>query len=518
MELRPAYGTRRGAMSRLLVGVLGLSPTSFDNHMGRKHTRVLISIWLSIFFALFYVATARGTLTFGDDMSMLSVTRSIATEGSVAVPPGTPGAKLGVDGRYYSKYGLGQSLLGVPFYLIGAFIQDHYSDRMLLAEHANPNANPLTYCVCLLGIISTVGTVVLLYLSCLRLGFDESASIVAALAFGTCTFAWFYARTFMTEPTSTFFFLLAFYCLLRCDGGRRFAWLFLSGLGLGAAILVRLQNAIVVPAFAIWLIFALWVWQKRAFKDSLSAAAVWSAPVLASFGVIAAYNYVRFGNVSDTGLAAPLKVIFENPFYVGLYGLLVSPGKSIFWYAPILIVAVYGWRFIWIKCPRITGIVALLAATYLLFYSHIIWWPGGGTWGPRFMVQMVPFLMIGLAALIDQGLGLVGRIAVGTTMALSLFIQIVSVLVSYIPYEALMDRTSETYDRLLWIPAYSPIIIQSRYLIHHQYPYDLAYNAYPSSFLAHLQFIAFIGALAVFGVGIRVFFNRHNLDSMLVEK
>jgi 4-amino-4-deoxy-L-arabinose transferase-like glycosyltransferase len=479
-----------------------------DNHVPANRRSRLIPLWLAIFFALFYVASARGTLSFGDDVSMLSVTRSIATQGSVAVLPGTPGTKRGVDGRYYSKYGLGQSLLGVPFYLMGAFVQDHYSDRALLAAHPNPDANPLTFCVCLLGNISTVGAVVLLYLSCLKLGFDEAASAVAALAFGTCTFAWFYARTFMTEPTSTFFLLLAFYGLLRREEMQGYAWLCISGIGLGSAILVRLQNAIVIPAFALWLIFALRVWQKRTLMASVSAAALWSLPVLCSFGVIATYDYVRFGHVGDTGLGAPLKAILTSPFYVGLYGFLLSPGKSIFWYAPILLVAVYGWKSLWIKCPRITGLVALFVATYLLFYSHIIWWPGGGTWGPRFMVQIIPFLMIGLAALINQGLRLVGRIAVAATMALSLFIQIVSVLVSYIPYEALMDRTPETYERLLWVPTYSPIIIQSRYLIHHQFPYDLAYNAYPSTFLAHLQLVAFVGALAVFGSGVFMFFNR----------
>lgn len=159
------------------------------------------------------------------------------------------------------------------------------------------------------------------------------------------------------------------------------------------------------------------------------------------------------------------------------------------------------------KCSRITAILAFLAATYVLFYSRIIWWFGGGSWGPRFMVQMVPFLMIGLAALIDHGLGLIGRIAVGATLLLSLFVQLVSLLVSSVPYEALMERTPETFDRLLWAPAYSPVIVQSGYLIHHKYPYDLAYNAYPSLFLAHLQFVAFVAAIAVFAAGITLLNN-----------
>jgi 4-amino-4-deoxy-L-arabinose transferase-like glycosyltransferase len=373
--------------------------------------------------------------------------------------------------------------------------------------------------VCLLGTFCTVGTVLLLYLSCLQLGFDEYASILAALTFGTCTFAWFYARTFMTEPASTFFLVLTFYAMLRFKGGRRLTWLCLSGFGLGLAILVRMQNMIVLPAFAIWLIFELWVSQRLYLKSRLSAAVLWTVPVFASLAIIAEYNYLRFGSITDTGWKTQvLPVIFQNPLYVGLYGFLLSPGKSIFWYAPILAPAVYGWKFLWRKSPKITAVLAMLIASYLLFYSHYHWWPGGGAWGPRFMVELLPFLMIGLAALVDDGLGLIGRIAVGMTVVLSFFVQTASVLVSYIPYETLMDKTLETYDRLLWVPAYSPVIVQSGYLIHHRYPCDLAYNAYPSTFLAHLQLVALVGALAVFAAGVCVLFNRRNLTSMLVER
>jgi hypothetical protein len=42
-------------------------------------SNVFIATWLGLLFLLFYTATARGTLSFGDDFSMLCVTRSIAT-------------------------------------------------------------------------------------------------------------------------------------------------------------------------------------------------------------------------------------------------------------------------------------------------------------------------------------------------------------------------------------------------------------------------------------------------------
>jgi hypothetical protein len=56
------------------------------------------------------------------------------------------------------------------------------------------------------------------------------------------------------------------------------------------------------------------------------------------------------------------------------------------------------------------------------------------------MVEILPLLMIGFAALIDRGLGIIGRILVGAVSALSFFVQLTSILVSYVPYLSLMDR------------------------------------------------------------------------------
>ncbi|MBV8362884.1 MAG: hypothetical protein JO189_33860 [Deltaproteobacteria bacterium] len=118
------------------------------------------------------------------------------------------------------------------------------------------------------------------------------------------------------------------------------------------------------------------------------------------------------------------------------------------------------------------------------------------------MVEMLPFLMIGLAALIDHGLGLIGWIAVGTTAALSFFIQLAGVLVSYIPYVAVMIKSPEAFDRYLWVPAYSPVIVQAEDLLQHKYPHDLAYITYPSEFLFRFQLAALLASLVVFSGGI----------------
>lgn len=459
------------------------------------------AIWLALFFSCFYLASARGTMSFGDDVSMLRVTESIATRGSVAVPPDTPGASQAKDGRSYSKYGLGQSLLGVPFYFAGSYFQSHCCPPNTFL---NPSATPITYFVCMLGIFSGVGAIVLLYLSCIELGFDEVASLITAVAFGTCTFHWFYARTFMTEPPSTLLLLSTFYGLLRSNQATESKWIFVSGFGAGAAILVRLQNAIMLPAFGIWLLWEVHLSRRSEIKQVLVASIVWSAPIFASFLTIGIYNYARFGDVFDIGFGSKANFLLTR-IHIGIYGFLLSPGKGMFWYAPILIPALYGWRFLWKKYGLISCVVCILVLTNLIFYSGLQFWFGGGVWGPRYMAQVLPFLMIGLAALIDHGLRPRGWLVVGALAALSIVIQIVSVLVSYIPYVALMAPSNETFDRTLWNPADSPIVVQFVDLIRHRYPFDLAYNAIPLGGLAAFQLTALLASAAILAVGAKFF-------------
>src|ERR1700683_4444380 len=500
------------------------------------HRPAAIVTWLGLFYLLFYLAGARGTMSFGDDKSMLAVTRSIATHGSVAVPPGTPRVNMAKDGRYYSKYGLGESVLAVPFYFVCAYVLDSAKPD----SYPNPSADPITYAVCLVGIFSGVGAVVVLYLSCVELGFGDRASIIAAIAFGACTFEWFYARTFMSEVPSTFFLICAFYALLRWREENSTRWLWCAGISSGLSVFVRLQNVIMLPALGIWLLCELWLWNRYELKKRVASMVIWSAPIFASLLVIAAYNYTRFGSVTDVGIGRPIQRIvlrtdmylgfyvlrpddlslprfaphgtYSTPLYVGLYGFLLSPGKSIFWYAPILIPAVYGWRFLWRKWPRITGMLCILVGSNLILYSKYVWWYGGGAWGPRHMVQILPFLMIGLAALIDHGLELFGKIEVGAAAALRLLLQAPSILISYIPYEGLMEQTTQSFNRLLWNPAYSPIIVQSGYLIRHQYQFDLAYNAYTAPDMANFQLVALIASLFVLGIGASLFFDGKQLE------
>jgi hypothetical protein len=87
-----------------------------------------IPVVLFVGMFLLYFSTSLGFFVYGDDISMLDVTRSIVEQHSVTVPDVPfPASAIGADGNHYSKYGIGQSVLAIPFHIVGSLAQSVFT-------------------------------------------------------------------------------------------------------------------------------------------------------------------------------------------------------------------------------------------------------------------------------------------------------------------------------------------------------------------------------------------------------
>jgi hypothetical protein len=259
-------------------------------------------------------------------------------------------------------------------------------------------------------------------------------------------------------------------------------------------LLLRIANAVLLPPLGVWLLYI--VWRHCSLRTRFGALTAWLLPIVACVAVIATYNWVRFGTILETGYADQAHA-FDTPLYVGVYGLLFSSGKSLFVYAPILLASVVAW----FRLRRVRWLLAALVLMYLVFYARYDWWYGGGPWGPRFMAVILPFVCLPLATL-----GARSRLAwlsLAALAALSVGIQLLSILVPYLPYEAVMAQDDANYERLLFHPAYSPVLVHVRALLHHTYPPDLAFSYYPLVWLGAVQAALLLAAAGVLITGVR---------------
>ena len=354
--------------------------------MARKP--LTLPLVLAVFLSLVsvYLLTFSGEFHSIDEVSLFAVTENLVKHGTFETNQMRWSAgwkpaqnRVGVDGDYYSKKGIGQSLAAAPLYWLGLRL---------------PSVG-LVQIVMLTNVLITALTGALLVIVLLELGFGTAEGTVVALAYGLGTMAWPYAKTFFSAPLTTLSILAAFYWLVSM-GRKSLPELraLLAGLALGIAVSTRLSNLVLIPGFFAYLVVAARRGPgttRRVRRLAISFALSVTAILL----FVAAYNAVRFGTPWDAGYTPAES--FSAFLPRSLAGFLLSPGRSLFVYSPILLLALAGLPFFWRQHRPETLLIGWITATYLLVYGSWFMWWGGWGWGPRFLVPLVPFLILPLA-------------------------------------------------------------------------------------------------------------------------
>jgi hypothetical protein len=145
------------------------------------------------------------------------------------------------------------------------------------------------------------------------------------------------------------------------------------------------------------------------FAGSTPIGALFAGFVASRWGAVAAllvgYNRVRFGYPLQTGYHFEAGEGFNGPLLQGLWGLLLSPYRGLFWYTPLAAAALLSWpRFITRHKEEGWLLAAVSGAWVLLFSCWWMWW-AGFAWGPRFLVPLMPFLVIVLMPMLERAGG-----------------------------------------------------------------------------------------------------------------
>jgi hypothetical protein len=121
--------------------------------------------------------------------------------------------------------------------------------------------------------------------------------------------------------------------------------------------------------------------------------------------LLAALNVLRFGHPLRTGYEAALDpdgFFVANPL-PGLAGLLVSPGRGLLWMAPGLLLLPMGLR----AATRVGATfwiwtLAAIACAVLVPTAFLRGWHGAWTFGPRYVLPLLPFAWLGVALALES--------------------------------------------------------------------------------------------------------------------
>jgi hypothetical protein len=128
------------------------------------------------------------------------------------------------------------------------------------------------------------------------------------------------------------------------------------------------------------------------------------------------YNQLAFGSPWTTGYQNEVLPDFarvhnlKNPFglrapdWTKLGPLLWRSHRGLFFYAPVLLGTVPGWVVLLWSRRGSAAIVSILAVVSVLLVNLCYpEWTGGWSTGPRLLVPLIPFAMIGVAGLMAGG-------------------------------------------------------------------------------------------------------------------
>ena len=485
------------------------------NTAGRETARIAWLLFLGV--SLIYIAISRGVFLYGDDILMYQVTEAIVERGTVAVtspaarevddPAFSAAAIPGSDGERYAKYGIGQSLVAIPFYMLADIALepllplDERVDRF-----GNEYASVRIYGTALLNPIVGGATVALTFLLAIAVGYSRHTALVLAALLASGTLLAHYSTGFLSEPLTALCLLATVYGLVRfarapVGSSARWplAWLALSGFTAGLALATRIAIVVALLAPGIWLLVLLWHrWRRGDNRRRVSAAGIaWGGPIVLWLLGIGGYNWVRFGSVWQSGYGDEAWT-FTTPFWTGFFGLLVSPGRGAIPYDPPLLLALAGSLWFARRRPALAlTILGMLAGT-LALSSRYYAWHGGGVWGARFLVPLLPLLLLPAGEIVERAwkdrrfaaavvvLGVLGIVGVG-----------LSVLVPFDEHVVDPLASSARGDDVLWDPRDAPLVLHAESIVTQPAWPDIAAVRYASVHLALLTGLAGVAGVAL---------------------
>lgn len=311
------------------------------------------------------------------------------------------------NGKWYSKYGILNTFLYVPPLTVERLL----SGQLPFYEQLSPQQYRLR---CLLlnanNLLLAAALAAYLYRTACLFVSRAGQAVIFTVATLFCTFLWNYVRAQTGEVFQVTFFTAAFYHLVQVhrrspstlgDRGVRTHAL-LVVLFTGLLVLTKVIFLLLVPLLACALLRAGYPWPKnQSWRRAVvgvvrehwrSFGAVVLLPWAGFCGILLLDQWHRFGSPLETGYGQwePLAKVVTWDLREGIMGFLFDPRKSIFLHVPLVIFA----AFMAVSFARRFRFEAAVAGTtlavFLIANSCLTIWRGDWSYGPRYLVFVLP--------------------------------------------------------------------------------------------------------------------------------
>ena len=277
------------------------------------------------------------------------------------------------DGRPRTRYPIGTALLATPFVAVSALLRPHFAEICAPAFRSGPNSS--------LPALSARPPVS--YFFVMLFQFESVAIALAStfiFAFGTSIWSTATRALWQHGPLVL---MLVIAMLLLVRARRRPELIQYLSLPLAIAYVIRPTAIVPIAMLSIYVLLIDRRWFVKYVGWSLLVAVPWIAYNLTIYGWILSPYYVGEAFSQQTQFAE------------GLLGNLFSPSRGLFVFSPVLLFALSGF-VLSLRDPaqRALNITygAIVVAHSIVIGAASMWW-AGHSFGPRFMTDIVPFLV-----------------------------------------------------------------------------------------------------------------------------
>lgn len=288
----------------------------------------------------------------------------------------------GPDGHLYSAYGAGGSMAGAPLVWLGSLGEDPDGElRRFLFSHTSA--------------LFAAALLVVLYLFYRALGVRATGAVGWTLVTGFASLLWPLATSTFDQAQHALIVLAALF--LAFLSARRGSMALAAAGGVVGGLLLSYQEVYVILLPALALACRT---EPDDADDTGGRRRFLMFLVAAGTGAVLyfLYNYWRFDGLLFSGKLTPPRGHPSIGGYppAGLWGLLLSPGKSIVLYSPPVLLSLLGLAGLRRRRVRLAEAVVALCVVHLALISSLSFWSGEWSWGPRYLVLLLAPLALAL--------------------------------------------------------------------------------------------------------------------------
>jgi len=303
------------------------------------------------------------------------------------------------NGHYYSAKAIGVPLLGVPVYW---FIRN-FTPLSSTSPFSALNIYIVRFFVTTLPFV-ILGLVMFYFIK--RMGVDPASSISTVLVYGMGSIALHHALIFSGHQTAGAFcffsFALIFWLKSKTkENSLNESYSFFAGLLAGIGALSDYTAMYIAIILTFYMFFT---HVPRNHKLSFIIGAIPCIALLASynlhcFGSFFSFSYNNLTNESFMYGAKEGLLGISLPKPEAIFAILFSPSRGLFFIMPVFLYSLFGLIRMFREKHFLAEaiVIAVIFSGYICINGGFYGWHGGWTYGPRYLVPMLPFLAIPIA-------------------------------------------------------------------------------------------------------------------------